>query len=114
LQGIVVLFIIIIIVAGVGAFWFYYREQPKQNTATSATPTPSSGAPLQTPTPTLTPTTTNGTNLVGLNVGDTFTYKLTGNSVLFSLDATSARCFIGLLFPNPSTITWRTTERQVN
>jgi hypothetical protein len=87
LQGIVVFFIIVIVVAGVAAFWFYYREQPVQSTVTSATPTPPSGAPLQTPTSTSTPTSTNETSLVGLSVGDTFTYKLTGVSVLFDQEA---------------------------
>ena len=95
LQGIVLFFIIIVIIAGVGAFWFWHQDQTVKNAVPSSTPTPPPYGVILTPTPTSTttptssPTPTNGTNLVGLNVGDTFTYKLTGDSVLFSSDATT-------------------------
>ncbi|MGA2524063.1 MAG: hypothetical protein ABSF65_07925 [Candidatus Bathyarchaeia archaeon] len=73
MQGIVVFFVIIIIVAGVGAFWFWHQGQATKNAGSSSTPTP-----LLTPTSSSTPTSSNGASLVGLNVGDTFTYKLRG------------------------------------
>src|ERR1017187_2368170 len=81
LKGIVVFLVIIIIVAGVGAFWFLHQEPTVKNTVT---PTPTAS-----PIPNSTPTPTNGTNFVGVNVGDTFTYKLRGDSVLFSSDTTT-------------------------
>ena len=45
------------------------------------------------PAPEPTSTTTNGTGLVGVKVGDIFTYKLTGSSVLGSPDVVTPEEF---------------------
>jgi hypothetical protein len=72
--------IVIMLIALVAGFYSGLFDR-----VSTPTPTSLSGAPLQT----LTPTPTNGTVLQGdkLNVGDIFTYKLTGVSVLGSADA---------------------------
>ena len=88
-KKVLAIILVVIMIAGIGGTVAY--QSAGTSTGKSApTPTPPSSEPLQTPTvspspitnPSSTPLSTSETSLVGLSVGNTFTYNMTGISII--------------------------------